>query len=83
LQTLSKVNAVRWGFEQVFGPNCEVRAVRSNSQVANQPIGFAAGKQGAENRAEEVELVHPTELIVSIESFVVRGVVRADDLSPL
>ena len=50
-----KVNAVRWALEQSFGANCQLRAVPVASNIANQPIGFNAGRSGAMQRADQVE----------------------------
>ena len=51
-----KVNAVRWGLEQSFGPNCQLRAVNVESGIAAQPIGFNAGSQAALARLERCGL---------------------------
>ena len=68
---IPKVNAVRWGLEQVFGPASQLRAVPCTSNIAEQPVGHGAGQQGASQRADGVELSSPDEIIVSIENFVV------------
>jgi len=49
----SKVSAVRSAVQQTMGP-CSVRAVPAPSGIAEQPVGFAAGRLGAVQRIENI-----------------------------
>lgn len=72
--TPSKVNAVRTALEQTYGGAASLRAVKTDSGIAPQPIGFDAGIAGAQGRIENLrqtpEAVKSNEVILSIESFI-------------
>lgn len=70
----SKVQGVSAALQQTFGGAARLRAVPCEAKVAAQPVGFAAGRLGAENRIQSLlatGMKQPHEVVISVESFVV------------
>jgi inosine/xanthosine triphosphatase len=53
-----KINAVKQIFSKVY-KNIQIKALKIDSGVGNQPLGLNQCYQGALNRAEKVKLKHP------------------------
>lgn len=60
--------------EQMFGPLSTLRAVPSRSDLAEQPVGYAAARLAASKRIDNIALVggtppSPGEVVISMEGF--------------
>ena len=69
-----KIQGANAALEQMFQGAFTLRAVPCASTVANQPVGFAAGRAGAEGRVASLrsaEEKQPHEIVLSIENFLV------------
>lgn len=60
-----QVNAVREALDQTIGPGARLRALPCPSNIAEQPIGLEAGRQGCYNRLEGLALAVPPETEVT------------------
>ncbi len=67
----AKVSAVRQAFQDSFGrATVYGLPVRHSDKVAEQPVGFAAGRQGAAERIRMVrERAEPGDAVVAVEGF--------------
>ncbi|MBN3318383.1 PRRC1 protein, partial [Atractosteus spatula] len=67
-----KVAAVRDAFQEVFGL-AVVTGEASQSNIAPQPVGYAAGLKGAQERIDSmrrVGMIHEKQPVVSVENFI-------------
>ncbi|XP_078586837.1 protein PRRC1-like [Branchiostoma floridae x Branchiostoma japonicum] len=67
-----KVAAVRAAFQKVFG-KATVTGEASQSNIAPQPVGYAAGLKGAQERMESLRrngVIHEKQPCVSVENFI-------------
>uniref|UniRef100_A0A8C4WUA2 Proline-rich coiled-coil 1 n=1 Tax=Eptatretus burgeri TaxID=7764 RepID=A0A8C4WUA2_EPTBU len=67
-----KVYAVRDAFQEVFGC-ATVNGELAESNIAPQPVGYAAGLKGAQERIASLRrsgVIHEKQVAVSIESFI-------------
>ncbi|XP_047498698.1 protein PRRC1-like [Penaeus chinensis] len=68
-----KVGAVREAFQQTFGKATVSGMPASVEGIANQPVGFEAALQSAEERINSLRSsgrVHPQQPIVAVENFI-------------
>ncbi|NXH09390.1 PRRC1 protein, partial [Bucco capensis] len=68
-----KVAAVRDAFQEVFGM-AVVTGEAAQSSIAPQPVGYAAGLKGAQERIDSLRrtgVIHENQPAVSVESFIV------------
>ncbi|XP_060765676.1 protein PRRC1 [Neoarius graeffei] len=67
-----KVGAVRDAFQEVFGM-AMVTGEASQSNIAPQPVGYAAGVKGAQERIDSLRrtaAIHEKQPVVSVENFI-------------
>ncbi|KAF4081926.1 hypothetical protein AMELA_G00145960 [Ameiurus melas] len=67
-----KVGAVRDAFQEVFGM-AMVTGEASQSNIAPQPVGYAAGVKGAQERIDSLRrtaVIHEKQPVVSVENFI-------------
>ncbi|KAF5901948.1 protein PRRC1, partial [Clarias magur] len=67
-----KVGAVRDAFQEVFGMAL-VTGEASQSNIAPQPLGYAAGVKGAQERIDSLRrtaVIHEKQPVVSVENFI-------------
>ncbi|XP_071762581.1 protein PRRC1 [Centroberyx gerrardi] len=67
-----KVEAVRDAFQEVFGM-AMVTGEPGQSNIAPQPVGYAAGVKGAQERIDSLRragLIHEKQPVVSVENFI-------------
>ncbi|XP_078683801.1 protein PRRC1-like [Branchiostoma floridae x Branchiostoma belcheri] len=67
-----KVAAVRAAFQKVFG-KATVTGEASQSNIAPQPVGYAAGLKGAQERIDTLRrngVIHEKQPCVSVENFI-------------
>ncbi|XP_035391561.1 protein PRRC1 isoform X1 [Electrophorus electricus] len=67
-----KVGAVRDAFQEVFGM-AMVTGEASQSNIAPQPVGYAAGVKGAKERINSLRrtgIIHEKQPVVSVENFI-------------
>ncbi|XP_027029440.1 protein PRRC1 [Tachysurus fulvidraco] len=67
-----KVGAVRDAFQEVFGM-AMVTGEASQSNIAPQPLGYAAGVKGAQERIDSLRrtaVIHEKQPVVSVENFI-------------
>lgn len=67
-----KVGAVRDAFQEVFGM-AMVTGEASQSNIAPQPVGYAAGVKGAQERIDSLRragIIHEKQPVVSVENFI-------------
>ncbi|XP_076876106.1 protein PRRC1 isoform X2 [Brachyhypopomus gauderio] len=67
-----KVGAVRDAFQEVFGM-AMVTGEASQSNIAPQPVGYAAGVKGAQERIDGLRrtgVIHEKQPVVSVENFI-------------
>ncbi|XP_056593191.1 protein PRRC1 [Triplophysa dalaica] len=67
-----KVGAVRDAFQEVFGL-AMVTAEVGQSNIAPQPVGYAAGVKGAQERIDGLRrtaIIHEKQPVVSVENFI-------------
>ncbi|XP_062869640.1 protein PRRC1 [Trichomycterus rosablanca] len=67
-----KVGAVRDAFQEVFGL-AMVTGEASQSNIAPQPVGYAAGLKGAQERIDSLRrtaIIHEKQPVVSVENFI-------------
>ncbi|XP_054613667.1 protein PRRC1 [Dunckerocampus dactyliophorus] len=68
----AKVDAVRDAFQEVFGM-AMVTGENGLSNIAPQPVGYAAGLKGAQERIDSLRrsgVIHEKQPVVSLESFI-------------
>ncbi|XP_076140483.1 protein PRRC1 [Alosa pseudoharengus] len=67
-----KVGAVRDAFQEVFGM-AMVTGEAGQSNIAPQPVGYAAGVKGAQERIDSLRragIIHEKQPVVSVENFI-------------
>ncbi|XP_074787684.1 protein PRRC1 isoform X2 [Athene noctua] len=67
-----KVAAIRDAFQEVFGM-AVVTGEAAQSNIAPQPVGYAAGLKGAQERIDSLRrtgVIHEKQPVVSVESFI-------------
>ncbi|XP_059905834.1 protein PRRC1 [Gadus macrocephalus] len=67
-----KVEAVREAFQEVFGM-AMVTGEPGQSNIAPQPVGYAAGVKGAQERIDSLRrtgVIHEKQPVVSVENFI-------------
>ncbi|XP_016106622.1 protein PRRC1-like [Sinocyclocheilus grahami] len=67
-----KVSAVRDAFQEVFGL-AMVTGEAGQSNIAPQPVGYAAGVKGAQERIDSLRrsaVIHEKQPVVSVENFI-------------
>ncbi|XP_013999386.2 protein PRRC1 [Salmo salar] len=67
-----KVGAVRDAFQEVFGM-AMVTGEAGQSNIAPQPVGYAAGVKGAQERIDSLRragVIHEKQPVVSVENFI-------------
>ncbi|TTF71932.1 Protein PRRC1 [Bagarius yarrelli] len=67
-----KVGAVRDAFQEVFGM-AMVTGEASQTNIAPQPVGYAAGIKGAQERIDSLRrtaVIHEKQPVVSVENFI-------------
>ncbi|NXK41737.1 PRRC1 protein, partial [Piprites chloris] len=67
-----KVTAIRDAFQEVFGM-ATVTGEAAQSNIAPQPVGYAAGLKGAQERIDSLRrtgVIHEKQPVVSVESFI-------------
>ncbi|XP_012672767.1 protein PRRC1 [Clupea harengus] len=67
-----KVGAVRDAFQEVFGM-AMVTGEAGQSNIAPQPVGYAAGVKGAQERVDGLRragIIHEKQPVVSVENFI-------------
>ncbi|KAM4720271.1 protein PRRC1 isoform 2-T2 [Anableps anableps] len=68
----TSVQAVREAFQEVFGM-ATVTGEPSQSNIAPQPVGYAAGVKGAQERIDSLRrtgVIHEKQPVVALESFI-------------
>ncbi|NWR39121.1 PRRC1 protein, partial [Tachuris rubrigastra] len=67
-----KVTAIRDAFQEVFGM-AVVTGEAAQSNIAPQPVGYAAGLKGAQERIDSLRrtgVIHEKQPVVSVENFI-------------
>uniref|UniRef100_A0A2K6SJ06 Proline rich coiled-coil 1 n=1 Tax=Saimiri boliviensis boliviensis TaxID=39432 RepID=A0A2K6SJ06_SAIBB len=79
-----KVAAVRDAFQEVFGLAVVVGEA-GQSNIAPQPVGYAAGLKGAQERIDSLRrtgVIHEKQIAVSVENFIAELLPDAQSLTP-